>query len=187
MFFKSKRFPTNIMEKTMGHGNNRIKPPKPNLRRAPPKMGKLNGKDVIMCPYCDPPHPLSTQEISPCGTVLEVQAIQAIFRNQRCIVCGEISGEQTMVGNKYVHTYDCKPGHRMFATPPRKSTLATLFWRFPDWAQLLVARKFGKVVLELKNSEEKIIGYTWQRVQKVQKDAQTPLPVSGRSDPSLGS
>lgn len=171
----------------MGHSNNHLKPPKPYFRNAPPKMGKFSGKSMVMCPFCDPPHPLSNIELSPCGTILQVQAVQAVFRNQKCALCGKISGEQIMVGNKYVHTHDCKPGQKMFAIPPKKSVLASLFWRFPDWAQLIVAKKFGKVVLELKDSDQKVVGYTWQKVNRIPPHAQTPLPVSGRSDPGLGS
>lgn len=143
-----------------------VKGPKPRIRRAAPKMGNVNGKSVIMCPYCDPPHPLSTTEVSPCGAVLEVQAVQAVFRNQRCALCGKTDGEQVKVGNRFIHTHPCTPGKRMFAVTPPKSRLAALVWRFPDWAQLFIAKNFGKVVLELTTSDGHKDGYTWQAVNR---------------------
>lgn len=168
----------------MGHKNKMFKPPKPTVRYRAPVMGKLKGKDVVMCPFCDPPHALSSTEPSPCGTILQIQAVQAVFHNQKCALCGKVEGETIMAGDKYVHTYECTHGKLMFAVPPKKSVTARIFWRFPDAAQLWVARKFGTVVMELKNGSEQIVGYTWK---KVQIDAQTKISVSGGGYPGLDS
>lgn len=167
----------------MGHGSMRIKEPKPRVRYAPPVMGKLKGRDVVMCPFCSPPHPLSNTEPSQCGTMLDVRAVQAVFHNQRCALCGKTDGVQIMAGNKYIHDHDCTPGKRIFAVPPRKSFTASIVWRFPDFAQLWLARKFGKVILELKDANNKVQGYSWQ---KVNIHAATQVAVSGRSSTGIG-
>ena len=166
----------------MGHGHS-PKPPKPITRDATPVMGKLGGKDVLMCPYCDPPHPISTQEVSPCGTVLEVRAIQAVFKGQKCALCGQTNGHQIMAGSRFVHTPDCTPGKKMYAVAPDKSAWAAVLWRFPDWVQLWVARKFGKVVMELRDKDDEVSGYAWQTVSK---HAKSQIAVSGRGNSVIG-
>lgn len=168
----------------MSHKNMKIKGPKATVRRMAPVMGKEGGKDMVMCPYCDPPHPISTLEVSNCGTMLEINAVQAVFKGQKCALCGQTNGQQVMAANKYVHAHECTPGRKVFATPPKKYLSARLMWKLPDFFQVWVARKFGRVVLELKNGENKVTGYTWQ---KVNIHAETEISVSGRGNPGVGS
>lgn len=146
--------------------------PNPLKRLAPqsrerselPKLGELNGQKVIVCPFCDPPHALIAEEVAPCGTYIQVRAVQNVFRNEKCELCGERNGLLIMVGNKFKHTHDCSPGKFLFAAPPKKSTIAGVVYKLPDFIQPAFAKIFKRTPIQL-SVNGKPEGFAWKNMQ----------------------
>ena len=111
--------------------------PKPELktREALPRV-KNEGKGVLlMCPFCEIPHPVSVGQDSACGTTLRVTAVQTIVpartvhkRSLQCFKCGKSGGEMVPFNQGFIHLIDCVPGTKVMAEPPA---------RFSRWAQMV--------------------------------------------------
>ena len=133
---------------------------KPRIRRQAPRISN-DGKGVLIeCPYCHPPHPLRVDLPAPCGTILELRAIQNLYRDVKCVLCENSQGTLIKVGEYYRHAHECSPGKRIYTVPPEKSRSAAVFHRFPKFLHKFYARNFGKVVIELSHQGE-VAGYAW--------------------------
>lgn len=132
-------------------------------------------KPLIMCPFCDPPHPIDVNG-SMCGTRLVLSAERTIYKRVPCEFCGKSDGEIVKIGHHYRHNFECSPGKILFETPPKPSRLARLFYVltnnekknylwFRKWLHLLLKRKFGKVPIELHKPDGQPSGdYAWYKV-----------------------
>lgn len=157
---------------------------KTSRRVRPPLIGKVEGNAAVLCPFCKPPHPILADREGPCGTRLELRAIQVTYENVVCTLCGKSGGTLVRVGDRYRHTYNCSPGKYLYATPPKKSILAGILFKMPDWTHLQFARMFGKVAVEFFDANGRRAYYTWEPVGSRTidtKHARQTQPISGRS------
>ena len=111
-----------------------------------------NGSALLMCPFCNPSHPLQPSVPALCGTILVLTAEQAMFRAKYdrkmvCVKCGKGDGMMVMFQGAFIHTHDCAPGVIAMTQPPEYS-------------------KFAKYVYEIKNERLKklVEGYTGRAV-----------------------
>lgn len=135
--------------------------------------GVIRNGDIAQlgCPFCTPTHVLVPGTPGPCGTVLEVTAVQMIIsprivRNEGliCLRCRKGDGEMVKHGNSYVHTEDCTPGTRLLSELPAFSKSAKFVYSLPVKLRDFVERFTGKVqyVKEIDTRGEEtgnIIGY----------------------------
>lgn len=95
----------------------------------------------IMCPFCNPAHPLEAGRVAPCGTVLKMTAVQEVVsgRSARlsglvCLKCHKTGGGDLIHWqNGYVHKDDCNPEQALLVVPPRFSWWAGIRYRVSDW------------------------------------------------------
>lgn len=141
----------------------RDRPVRTKHRSKPAKMVVKDGKLIILCPFCEEDHPIDVQNVAKCGTVLQVNAVQEVWKNAACALCG-IQDDRTLVkiGSQYRHIDDCSPGKKLYVIPPKPSFTARLFYFTPETLQHYVARRFGKVSIRLER-EGKLLGYAWDR------------------------
>ena len=160
--------------------------PEVRVRELPPKFDK-DGKDaVILCPFCDIPHPISIGKDSPCGTNLRLTAVQTIFPARTvkklklvCMKChqsdlpGQTGGDMIQFNNAFVHLIDlsagsaqadCAPGTKLIAVPPKFSKVAQVVHNLPLPIRRAVERRMGyaKPVTEVDpegNETGKTLGY----------------------------
>ena len=114
-------------------------------RTAIPRIVKdKGGNAVLLCPFCNPPHPLVPGTPSLCGTILSLTATQPVYRAKYdktmvCVKCGKGSGQMVLFQNGFIHTNDCAPGVMALSDPPKYSALAKYVYN-------LRAGKFKKFV-----------------------------------------
>ena len=130
----------------------------PKIRKRPPKLKTDDGKAEILCPFCFPSHPIQIEFPSSCGTILELSAIQSLYKDVTCALCGGARGSLVKIGEKYKHAHDCTPGQHLYAVPPKKSRGARAFWYLPNFAHTYLWRVSGRKVIELSN-DGKVTGY----------------------------
>ena len=147
----------------MGGGRLLMAKNSPRIRRRPPRIINDGDGVKIQCPYCHPPHPLSIEHRAPCGTVLELNAVQNLYSSVKCALCGGMQGTMVKIGKRYRHSYDCKPGHTIYTVPPKASKSAAFFWNLPDRLHRFVWLRLGKKVVKL-STEGKTTGYAWDKV-----------------------
>lgn len=102
------------------------------LREANPKIQREKTGIAILCPFCDPPHLLVPDKVSPCGTMIVVKAVQTIMPEKRakrdkiaCMKCHQIGwGNMVKFMDGFVHMHDCSPGTIMMVETPPFSALA---------------------------------------------------------------
>lgn len=161
---------------TKGHTRQFIKSnysskPEVQVRELPPKVNTLANGFQILCPFCDPPHPIMVGQDSACGTTMKVTAVQTIYparttkkHNLVCIKCSKGGGEMVKFNNSFVHAADCAPGTKLITVPPEFSKLAKLIYHLPAWLRKQVEKLtgFAKEVKEV-DAEGKetgvILGY----------------------------
>lgn len=165
-----------------GHTRNFVKKqvssrPEVRIRELPPKFDQ-NGKDaIILCPFCDIPHPISIGKDSPCGTNLRLTAVQTIFPARTvkklklvCMKCHQSTGEMIQFNNAFVHLIDCAPGTKLIAVPPKFSKVAQVVHSLPLPLRRAVERRTGyaKPVTEVDPEGKdtgKTLGYFFYKPQ----------------------
>ena len=110
--------------------------PAVTTRTLPPLTEKKDGRNVLTCPFCVPSHPIRHDAVSPCGTILQVRAVQTVIRakyekDMVCVRCGQGGGEMVRYQNAFIHAHDCAPGKLVFTEPPRFSSLAKFIFKWP--------------------------------------------------------
>lgn len=140
----------------------RERPVRTKHRRKPARMKVVNGRLVILCPFCEEDHPIDIQNPAPCGTILHVSAVQEVWKNATCALCGTSDDRPLVkIGSQYRHVENCSPGKRLYVVPPKPSFSAKMFYFSPKWVQYAIAKTFGKVPTRLERAG--IIKYAWEK------------------------
>lgn len=137
---------------------------RPRIRKQAPRISQDGKGMVIECPFCHPPHRLRLDMPAPCGTILELKAVQSLYQDVTCVLCGKPGGTLIKVGELYRHANECSPGKRLYTIPPKPSKTAAIFYRFPKWIQARYTRRTRKYAVQLSDQEGEVHGYAWDRV-----------------------
>lgn len=108
---------------------------------------------MLLCPFCEIPHPVGVGKVSACGTELRVTAVQTLIptrtvhkHNLTCFKCGKSGGEMVPFNEGYIHLIDCVPGTKVMAEPPGKFSPAAKFvYGLPVWMRSPIERYAGVV------------------------------------------
>lgn len=107
---------------------------------------------VLLCPFCDPSHPIVPGQPNACGTTLRVTAVQQIFNARTvrmnkmiCVKCGQGGGQMVQYFNGYLHLEDCNPEVQMLTQIPKYSRWAEIVYKFPEWLRDLFEKYTGVV------------------------------------------
>lgn len=142
-----------------------------NVREKPPIPMPTKTGVELRCPFCDDHHVLDPSAESPCGTKVEVLAIQEVLSRKLvrkeglvCVKCHAPGGEMVRYRNSYVHLENCAPETRLLQEIPKFSFLAALVYKIHPRARGLVERVTGRAdqVLEIDefgNKTGKVLGY----------------------------
>lgn len=123
-------------------------------RELPPIVQRdKQGNALLMCPFCTPPHVINTENTEICGTILQVRALQTIYKAKRndtkaiCVKCQKGGGEMALFQGALVHIHNCSPGTMTFSTPPKYSKFAKFTSGLKDgWLKKTIQKRFGNVV-----------------------------------------
>jgi hypothetical protein len=140
-------------------------------REKPPIPLKTKSGVELLCPFCADHHPLLPGQESPCGTHIEVTAVQEIVsaRLSRteglvCVKCHKEGGEMVRYRNGFVHLADCNPGTRLLQEVPTFSLFAKVVHNLNPKVRGLIERLTGRAdqVLEIDEKGDKtgkVLGY----------------------------
>ena len=121
-------------------------------RSSLPLVETIKGGKVLMCPFCKPSHPVVPFQQAQCGTMIEVQAVQEVYRAKfdkriKCAKCGQGGGEMVRWQNAFLHVIDCAPEIRTMAEPPKYSKLAGVVYNMQaSWIKSQLEKFTGKAV-----------------------------------------
>ena len=139
------------------------------LRSAPPRIEAVKDSVRILCPFCQPPHEILPDRQSPCGTSLELKAVQRTFTHVACALCGQSQGTLVKRGERMIHDYDCTPGAKIYTVPPPRSRMAGIVWKLPTFFHRLTMRSFGVVPTKMNDGT-----YAWDVPQVIQATRMEP-------------
>lgn len=133
------------------HKNKSTRPAVTTRTAQPGYSQEKDGTPVFHCPFCIPTHPLKVGHISACGTVLELQAKQAVvhtkyFPGKVCIKCGKSGGKMVKYQSGYIHLNDCTPGVATLTERPKFSRFARIVYKLPKRAKSIVERLTGQAM-----------------------------------------
>jgi len=122
------------------------------VRELAPKLRQSKEGIQILCPFCEPTHPILPGQISTCGTTLRVTALQTVMpsrvsqaENIACIKCHKVGhGDMVRYMNGFVHLEDCAPGTKLLAHPPAFSRTARLVFNLPAKLRTAAEKRTGK-------------------------------------------
>lgn len=140
------------------------------------------GHIEMLCPFCKPAHVIIPAQPTPCGTTIEVKAVQKLItqrtaRNEgvKCLKChSDKGGLMASTRNGFVHIHDCAPGTVVLSQPPEFSKLAKTVFHLPDALRKSIEKRMGevkeivemdkhgktvKVTDEKGNENDKVLGY----------------------------
>jgi len=136
------------------------------------------GNAILLCPFCKPTHPLRAENDASCGTVLQVRAVQLVYKAKFdktlvCVKCMQGGGEMVRFQNGYVHTHDCAPGVVTLEKPPDFSKFAERVYGMPPRVKKIFENIFGTAVpvLEVMPGGEKTgitLGYFFKKPRAVE-------------------
>lgn len=119
----------------------------------------------LACPFCKPTHLLDPTKESPCGTVIQVTALQTVYKAQymqepvHCLKCARDSGEMVRFAGAFIHVVDCTPGMALMAEEPKLSNWAKFVYNLPDFAKKRIEKRIGRASpLELIDNEGRKTG-----------------------------
>jgi len=147
-------------------------------REAPPKYKNDGGNVQILCPFCEPSHPIYPHKISACGTLLKVAAVQTVYPARTlkkaevvCVKCGKPGGEMVAYGRGFVHVQECNPERKLLAEAPTYSEWARRVYNMPNWLRGWLERFTGAAteVIELDGEGRetgRIIGYYFAEAKR---------------------
>lgn len=139
-------------------------------QRVEAPIAKMEKKEAILyCPFCRPTHKIVPGVENPCGTRLEVRAVQTVYKARYmkemvCLKCGQGGGEMVQYRNGFVHTHDCAPGVAALTEEPK----------FNKWAEIV----YGMPWPAVKSAIEKRVGRAMQ-VDEVAPDGKRTGKVLG--------
>lgn len=144
-------------------------------REKPPIPFPTKSGIELHCPFCDDHHILRPDLTSPCGTRIDVMAVQEVIsaktvrtNNLVCLKCHKGNGEMVRYRDSYVHLANCAPGVQLLQDMPKFNKLARLVYATPKKMRGLVERVTGRAdqVLEIDEKGEKtgkVVGYFFRR------------------------
>lgn len=97
-------------------------------------IAKMEKKEAVLyCPFCKPTHKIVPGLEHPCGTRLEVRAVQEVYKARydktlKCAKCGRGDGEMVRFQAGFIHTHDCTPGVAALTEPPKFSMAAKVIY-----------------------------------------------------------
>lgn len=145
--------------------------PDVTVRRLPPRTVEKKDEVQILCPFCIPPHPIAVGRESPCGTLLEVMAVQTIIPSRTvnkhkliCLKCRKSGGQMVKYHQGYVHLHECTPNTKLITEPPKFSKLAGLVFKLPPFLRGPLEGRLGlarqvKEVDPQGNDTGQVLGY----------------------------
>lgn len=133
----------------------------------------------LHCPFCPDHHALSPDKESPCGTKIEVKAVQKVIPRTMadreklvCIKCHKVGGgEMVQYRKSFIHLVDCNPETKLLQDVPKFNKLAGIVYRLPARFRGLVERYTGRAdqVLEIDENgvkTGKVLGFFFWKYQK---------------------
>lgn len=123
-------------------------------REAVPLLSKDGkGNAMLLCPFCTPPHPINPDSPSICGTILQVRALQTVYKPKKygskevCVKCQKGGFEMVLFQGALVHTHDCTPGVVAMSTPPKYSLFAKFTYGMRDGRlKNFIQKRYGRAV-----------------------------------------
>ncbi len=149
-----------------------------HTRTKPPIPFPTKDGIELRCPFCDDRHKLLPNVESPCGTRIEVTAIQEVFssaltrkENLVCVKCHKPGGEMVRFRNTFVHTANCSPGTKLLQDIPDSNRLAKIVFHLPERLRKLAEKYFGRAdqvleIDELGNKTGKVTSYVFWTASK---------------------
>lgn len=117
------------------------------------------GNAILNCPFCEPTHPIRPENNATCGTLLQVRAVQTVYRAKYdkrfiCVKCGKGGSEMVRFQNGFIHTHNCAPGVVALEQPPKFSKFAKRVASMRPFLRNTMEAMFGKVVPVLEVTPE---------------------------------
>jgi len=152
----------------------KYKPPKNPVktREAMPLTRKTKKGMDIMCPFCSVSHPIYPNKPTPCGTEIQIKAVQYIItqgtakkNNVICMKCHKgTGGEMVACQNGFIHTFDCAPGTVVLSQEPKYNKMAARVFKLPTKIRKVIEKRMGEVkeIAEIDasgNQTGNILGY----------------------------
>lgn len=148
--------------------------PKTTFRIEAP-IAKMEKKEAVLyCPFCKPTHRITPGVENPCGTHLEVRAVQTVYRAKYvkemvCLKCGQGGGEMVQFRNGFIHAHDCAPGVAALTEEPKFNRFAQIVYSIP-WPALKsrIEKRIGRAMQVDEVTPDgtrtgKILGYAFFR------------------------
>ena len=154
------------------------------------KDGK--GNALLLCPFCTPPHPINPDSPALCGTILQVRALQVVYKakkygNEVCVKCQKGGGQMVLFQGALVHTHDCTPGVVALSTPPKYSPFARWTYKLSDGKlKSFIQKRWGTAmpVEEVTPAGEKtgvVFGHFFNRgINGINNQSQPVAPLPNR-------
>ena len=122
--------------------------PRTTERAGAPIPKTVEGRVVLMCPFCKAPHPIIPGIVAACGSTLQVRAVQTIYKakyepSMICAKCGKGGGDMVLVADAFFHVEDCNPGVLVMTDPPEFSEFAKRVFLLPDWLKKIIEPQTG--------------------------------------------
>ena len=122
-------------------------------REAMPLTRKTKKGTEILCPFCTPPHPIIPTQPTPCGTEIQIKAVQYMITRhtakQRGITCmkchKDVAGDLVACQNGFIHTFDCAPGTVILSQEPKYNKMAARVFKMPPKVRKAIEKKMGEV------------------------------------------
>ena len=131
-------------------------------RKQTPRLTERDGVITFECPFCFPPHPLIVDQVTSCGTKLELVAIQRTYTSVKCVKCGGFEGSMVKQGENYQHAHDCVPGVVLLDEPPVPSRSARIVYYLPERLRVWISGRRKRAPARL-NHEGEIV-FTWMNI-----------------------
>jgi len=133
----------------------KYKPPQNPVktREAMPLTRKTKKGMDIMCPFCSVSHPIIPNKPSPCGTEIQIKAVQYMITQrtakQKDIVCMKChkgtGGNMVACMNGFIHTFDCAPGTVVLSQEPKYNKMAEKVFKLPKSIRKVIEKRMGEV------------------------------------------
>lgn len=145
-------------------------------REQQPMMGGDKTHPVLLCPFCNPTHPLGIGPENPCGTIINVTAVQTVYKaklnpGMTCVRCKQAGGTMVKYLQGFAHTHECVKGLVLLPFIPEDNRFARFVFNMKDGKlKEFLQRKNGiaQPIREIDpqgNETEKILGHFFYKPQ----------------------
>lgn len=148
-------------------------------RELPPIPFPTKNGVELRCPFCSDHHVILPNTESPCGTRVEVVAVQEVISSRLvrkegliCIKCRKSGGEMVRYRNSFVHAEECNPEVRLLQEIPKFSWFADKVFHLPEPFRKRIEKFTGRAdqVQDMDTNGErtgKVLGYFfWKKPKK---------------------